>query len=130
MITHRGSTSRRSTALRIAAGIPVLLLLASCNGDPLNTAGSTGNSQAPIITTSPVNVTVAEGQPATFTVSATGASPLAFQWIRGGVDISGATSSTYTLAAATASDSTAVFSVRVSNTFGSVTSGNATLTVQ
>jgi len=130
MITLRGSTSRRSTTMRIAAGIPVLFLLASCNGDPLNTSGTTGNSQAPIITTSPTNVTVAAGQPASFTVTATGAPPLAFQWIRNGVDIPGATQSTYTLAAATVSDNGAIFSVRVSNPFGSVTSGTAVLTVQ
>ena len=129
MATKRESTSRRRVTLLIAATIPALLLLAGCNGDPLNTSNTTGGGNAPIITTSPASTTVTAGQPATFTVSATGASPLSFQWIRDGVDIPGATQMTYVLSAATTADNGAQFSARVSNSFGSVTSSNATLTV-
>src|SRR5256885_12193908 len=94
MATKRESTSRRRVTLLIAATIPALLRLAACNGDPLNTSNTTGGGNAPIITTSPASTTVTAGQPATFTVSATGASPLSFQWIRDGVDIPGATQMT------------------------------------
>ncbi|MCS7100069.1 MAG: immunoglobulin domain-containing protein [Burkholderiaceae bacterium] len=84
---------------------------------------------APTITEHPAAATVTEGNAATFSVSATGTAPLAYQWKRGGVDIAGATGSTYTLAAATLADNGAVFSVTVSNSAGSVTSNAATLTV-
>jgi hypothetical protein len=88
----------------------------------------TGN-QAPSITSHPASQTVSVGQSATFSVGASGTPPLSYQWQRNAVDIAGATSSTYTLAFAQASDNGALFRARVSNSFGSVTSNPATLTV-
>lgn len=87
------------------------------------------DNSVPQITQQPVNRTVAAGQPATFSVSASGAQPLTFQWQRDRVNISGATSSAFTLASASASDSGARFRAIVSNNAGSVTSNEATLTV-
>ena len=43
------------------------------------------------ITQHPQSRTVAVGQPATFTVAASGRRPLSFQWQRNGVNIAGAT---------------------------------------
>ncbi|HEY6561832.1 MAG TPA: PQQ-dependent sugar dehydrogenase [Polyangiaceae bacterium] len=86
-------------------------------------------NQAPQITTQPANRTVAVGQAATFSVSATGSQPLSYQWQRNGSNISGATAASYTLASAAATDNGATFRVVVSNTVGSVTSNSATLTV-
>lgn len=83
----------------------------------------------PSITTQPANVTVAPGATATFSVTATGTAPLSYQWRRGGTNIAGATAATYTTPATVVGDSGAVFSVVVTNVAGSVTSGNATLTV-
>ena len=60
---------------------------------------------------------------------ATGSAPLSYQWQRGGVDIAGARSSSYTLAAPTLADSGAQFRVVVTNPLGSTTSASATLTV-
>jgi glucose/arabinose dehydrogenase len=87
------------------------------------------NSPAPAITSHPQSVTVAPGQSATFTVTASGATPLAYQWQRNAVDIPGATSRSYTLASAQLSDSGARFRVRVTNTSGNALSNEATLTV-
>ena len=84
---------------------------------------------APAITTQPANQTVAQGQPATFTVAASGTAPLSFQWQRNQVNISGATSSTYTLASAAFADNGARFRCVVTNAIGSATSNEATLTV-
>jgi hypothetical protein len=84
---------------------------------------------APTITAQPQNATVALGQTATFGVSVTGSPAPGFQWRRNGTPIAGATASSYTTSAATAPDNGAVFSVVVSNSQGSVTSNNATLTV-
>jgi hypothetical protein len=85
-------------------------------------------SGAPTITTQPSAATVNVGQNAAFSVTATGGS-LTYQWRRNGVNISGATSASYTLSNAQSSDNGALFSVVVSNGSGSVTSANATLTV-
>ena len=83
---------------------------------------------APAITSQPTAQSVTEGQTATFLVKASGTS-LQYQWKKGNTDIPGATSSTYTTPATSMADSGAVFSVVVSNSVGSVTSSNATLTV-
>jgi glucose/arabinose dehydrogenase len=86
-------------------------------------------SGKPAISTPPRNVTVAPGQPATFSVVANGTAPLSYQWQRGGINISGARSASFTLAAPTTADNGAQFRVVVSNAAGSVTSAIATLTV-
>ena len=117
-----------SAMKRLAVAASALLLVVACNGDPLNVS-STGTSQAPEITTPPTNVSVLNGQTATFTVSATGTAPLTYQWRRNGDDIPGATLSSYTLTT-TSTDNGALFDVLVANTFGSVDSSSATLTVQ
>jgi hypothetical protein len=81
------------------------------------------------ITSSPSDSTITVGQTATFNVSATGTAPLAYQWLRGGTAIGGATSASYSLTNAQLTDSGSVFSVQVSNSAATVTSGTAKLTV-
>ena len=89
----------------------------------------TVNAIKPAITVQPASQTVALGQPATFTVTATGTGPLAYQWYLNGVAISGATSSSYTTPSTTSSNNGSVYTVTVSNSAGSVTSMSATLTI-
>lgn len=84
--------------------------------------------QGPGITTQPVDQTVTEGQPVTFSVTANGASPLSFRWQRNGVDIPGATNASLTFTA-TLADNGARFRAVVTNSFGTATSNEATLTV-
>src|SRR6266576_836057 len=84
---------------------------------------------APSITSQPANQTVTAGQTATFMVSATGTAPLGYQWRKNGTNITGATSSSYSTPATTTTDSGSSFSVVISNSAGSVSSNNATLTV-
>jgi hypothetical protein len=84
---------------------------------------------APSIATQPSNQTVTAGQTATFSVSASGTAPLGYQWKKNGANITGATSSSYTTPATTTADSGSTFSVVVTNSAGSATSNNATLTV-
>lgn len=97
----------------------LLLTLASCSS----------SSHVPAIETQPTDQTVVIGQTATFSVVASGSAPLGYQWQRGGVKISGATSASYTTPAASASDNGAQFQVMVSNASGMVTSGTASLHV-
>jgi len=106
---------------------------AGCGGGS-TTSVSTPNTPsasatAPSITTHPANQSVTQGTAATFTVAATGTTPLQYQWRENTVNIAGATSSTYTTPATTAADNGAVFDVVVSNSAGSMTSSPATLTV-
>jgi hypothetical protein len=92
-------------------------------------SNSNSGSGAPAITAQPSNQTVTAGQMATFSVTATGKSPLSYQWSKNGSAISGATSPTYTTPATTTADSGSSFQVAVSNSLGSVTSNSLTLTV-
>jgi hypothetical protein len=89
----------------------------------------TAASTAPTITTQPASQIVNLGQTALFSVTATGTAPLTYQWTANGSAISGATSASYTAPATTTSNSGSLFSVTVTNSAGSVTSNNATLTV-
>lgn len=89
----------------------------------------TSATVAPAITTQPASQTVIAGKTASFTVGATGTAPLTYQWSKNGAAISGATSSTYTTPAETATDNNAKFTVAVSNTAGNATSNAAILTV-
>ena len=79
--------------------------------------------------THPSSRTVAPGQTATFSTSATGGGPLTYQWQRNELMISGATSASYTTSPVTTADNGARFRVIVSNPVGSVTSNQATLSV-
>ena len=84
---------------------------------------------APAISTQPLSQTVTAGNPATFSVTATGTAPLSYQWRKSTANISGVNSPSYTTPATTAADNNAKFDVMVSNSAGSVTSAQATLTV-
>ena len=101
-----------------------------------NNAGTSTSNNAtltvnygPSISTQPGSQTVNAGQTVSFGVVATGTATLAYQWTKGGTNISGATASTYTAPATSSADNGAVYAVNISNAYGTVTSSNATLTV-
>ena len=115
--------------VRTAASAALVTLAAGCGGGSDAGGGGGPVATAPAIATQPASTTVVAGQTASFAVTATGTTPLSYQWVRAGADIAGATSSSYTTAATTLADNGASFTVRVSNSAGSVTSGAAILTV-
>jgi hypothetical protein len=84
----------------------------------------------PTITTQPADKTVNVGQSAKFSVVASGSIPLSYQWHKNGIDIPGATKTSYTTPPASKGDNGSPFSVTVSNSLGSVVSANALLTVR
>jgi glucose/arabinose dehydrogenase len=86
------------------------------------------NNNMPVITDQPDDETITQGQDVYFSVSASGAMPLSYQWRKNGVNISGANDVTYTINNVQPSDA-GQYSVKVSNSFGNTTSNNATLTV-
>lgn len=89
----------------------------------------TYGATAPTITSHPGSLTVQPGAAATFSVQASGVPPLRYQWMRGGADLPGATSQSYTLSPVSLADNGARFRVRVANDVGSTLSDEATLTV-
>ena len=106
-----------------------------------NTAGDATNDTVvtvlvpPSIGTQPTNFVVISGQPASFTVVASGVPAPTYQWYKGSlanpissVANATATSATFTIASASPSD-TATYFVVVQNGAGSVQSGSVTLTV-
>ena len=82
----------------------------------------------PTITTQPKSQTVNEGSSVTFSVVASGTTPLSYQWYKGSTKITGATSASYKISSVKTSDAGS-YKVTVTNSAGSVTSSAATLTV-
>jgi plastocyanin len=103
-----------------------------CSVHPFMTGSITVQAAAtnspPTIVTQPHSQAVAPGQDVTFTVSATGPPPLSFQWLFQGSEIVGATGSTLMLTNVQPAHAGS-YSVVVNNSFGSVTSSPAVLTV-
>jgi GH25 family lysozyme M1 (1,4-beta-N-acetylmuramidase) len=85
-------------------------------------------SGMPSITNQPLGQVVTLGSNVTFTVGATGAPPLAYQWRFNSTNIAAATLSTYTRYNVQLADAGS-YTVKVSSSSGSVTSTVATLTV-
>lgn len=98
-------------------------------GDPVDPQPPAQAQAAPQITAPPQPTVVDDGANASFTVAATGGA-LQYQWRRNGADIAGANAATYSLTPVALADSGSRFSVVVSNTLGSVTSSEASLTVR
>ncbi|MDB6059351.1 MAG: hypothetical protein JWO95_3195 [Verrucomicrobiales bacterium] len=83
---------------------------------------------APSIQTQPQSQSAANGGTATFSVTALGTAPLGYQWRFLGSDISGATSSAYTISNAQ-NTNIGYYSVVVTNPYGTVTSSTANFTI-
>ena len=134
-LTLSGTTATRSNFASSIAGSPVgmatgpdgNLYFLSRTNNAVYKITFTG-SNAPIITTQPQSISVAAGNPASFTVTASGSQPLSYQWRKNTINIGGATNSTYTIPAVSQSDA-GNYSVIVSNSAGSATSNDAVLTV-
>lgn len=83
---------------------------------------------APVIIIQPKNQTVSSGSQVTFSVAASGAGQLQYQWKKNGVDLALRTSAVLIITAATSLDAGA-YTVLVSNSFGSTNSLAAQLVV-
>jgi hypothetical protein len=85
-------------------------------------------SAAPRIVTAPTPQSVAAGQVVQFSVTAAGAAPLTYQWLKNGAAISGANASSYS-AQISKDDNGSAYSVTITNSHGHITTPAATLTV-
>ncbi|MBK8477898.1 MAG: hypothetical protein IPL39_16810 [Opitutaceae bacterium] len=83
---------------------------------------------APVVVTQPLGASRSVNQSVAFAVEASGARPFAYQWRRNGTPVTGAIAPTLTIDMLTLEDAGA-YEVEVSNTFGSITSRPASLTV-
>lgn len=120
----------KQTFQKIVLGIAVVcavVLQIGCGGSP---------PQPPIpitITEQPIDQIVPTGSTATFSIFASSAAALTYQWSQDGAAISGATASTYTTEPASAGNSgsslAGTYQVTVSNGTTSVTSNPVTLTI-
>lgn len=116
----------------LVLGLALVAVFLACGGS----SSSSGPADvAPSITTQPQAGSVALGAPATFTGAATGTPMPTLAWQRsndGGktwAAVAGATTATYTLAAATLDDNNAQFRLAATNGAGTTDSSAAPLTV-
>jgi Regulator of chromosome condensation (RCC1) repeat/Kelch motif len=124
MTSNRPVTTEFSISTNVPAGVYSLVVVANgISSDPVPFfVGSL------VITSQPQGETVLPGQAASFTVAAAGDVPIAYQWRKDGVIIPGATTSTYSIAAAQLTDAGG-YSAFVTNVTGAVTSSVAALVV-
>ena len=124
-----GQNTRNITWTAGAAGAAMLsVTVKNSAGCSANSSTSVTINPATAIVTQPQALTVCVGQPATFSVNATGTN-LSYQWRKGGIDITGATNSTFTIPAVTSADAGS-YTVVVTGECGTVTSTARTLTVR
>ena len=86
-------------------------------------------ADVPAILTQPVSQTVTSGRTATFSATVGGDGPFTYQWLRNGVAIPGATTTSYTTPPVMSADNGSIFTIAVTNSSGTSTSIKATLTV-
>ena len=84
------------------------------------------STEPPLITGQPQSASSLPGQSVTFSVTAIGGTPLAYQWRFNDRDIADATSSALTISSVRITDA-GVYSVNVTNAYGSAVSSNARL---
>ncbi len=122
---------KRRNLLKLGGWLPIGWLLSGCGG-----GGSSQQSDAvsskdtlPVIVSHPESQSATQGEVVTFSIVATGGS-LVYQWQRDGIDIPGASNTSFTTPPIMQGDDGAVFRVTVSNSAGSVTSDQAILIVR
>lgn len=123
-----GSSFLISSASEADAGNYSVRVTDPCGTRTSNTAVISIGAGQPSITQQPAAATVCVGQPASFTVAASGAGTLSYQWRRGGQNIGGATGTTYSIAAVSPGD-VGDYDCVVADSCGTITSDTAALTL-
>lgn len=122
-VSNLGAGGYSFSAIAMAAGISTTSAVVS-----ITVAPPPPTNQPPSITMQPESVTVLAGADANFSVTATGQSPLSYQWFMGTNALATATNSTLMLTGVTLSNAGS-YSVMVTNAFGTTNSQVATLTI-
>lgn len=125
-----GKTAQTMTITNVVsgdAGTYTVVVTGTC-GTPATSQGAVVTiTPLTVITIFPIAQNLCQGSAATFSVTATGAN-LTYQWKKNGVDIPGATASTYSIPTTTPADE-APYTVAVTGTCSSQTSAPVTLTL-
>ena len=127
-ISGAASTTLTISGVQPADAGNYTLVASNGAGSATSAAATLTVTGPPAIVTQPASQSVVAGGSASFSVTASGTAPLGYQWRFSGANLSGATGTSLTLAnvqLANAGSYTAV----VTNSFGSVTSAVAVLTV-
>jgi len=126
VVTYNGSTTVPSAI----GSYSVLATIHETNyqGSQTATLVISAPPALPVITQQPQDKTVAAGKNVTFTVTATSATTLSYQWLKNGTPISGATGSTFRINKVSTAD-VGTYQVIVTNPAGSVPSNSATLAI-
>ena len=121
--------------VKLLSAAIVAAALAACGGgggsepaspSPTNGPANGPNNSALAITTQPAGQAVVAGDPASFSVAASGgAASLAYQWLRDGQAIAGATGASYTLDTPSPADDGASFTVTVTDGSGATVQSSA-----
>ena len=127
-----GATSATLTYNPVAFtnGGPHFVIVSNAFGSVTSTVATLtvlGNTP-PSITSQPTNVTALKGQPLTLAAGVEGSPPLSFQWRKGGVAVTGATTNPLVISSAAYADQ-GPWDLVVTNSFGSATSQVASVTV-
>jgi hypothetical protein len=104
------------------------VLVTNAFGSILSSNAALTVQAPPFITSQPTNQTVVVGDTAIFNVTATGSSPLSYQWNFNGTNLDGATNASLSLTNVQLNQA-GDYAVLVTNTYGSILSSNALLTV-
>ena len=126
-ITGANSTTYTINSVTAADIASYDVVVSGTCGTTTSTAVNLTLTTGVTITTQPAAKVVCAGTPASFSVAASGAG-ISYQWRKGSVNITGATSATYSIATPVAGDA-GNYDVVISGTCGSVTSSAAILTV-
>ncbi len=127
-LTGQTSTTLTLSNVQTADAGSYTVVATNSVGTTTSSAATLTVQTAPSITTQPASVSVGTGVATSFSVVASGSAPLSYQWKKGGVNIAGATSSTYSIASAQTTD-VGSYTVAVTNPAGSLVSNAATLTI-
>lgn len=124
-----GATNINIVITNVTAGDAGSYRLAATNayGGALSGTAQMTVITRPVILSWPSPITRAVGQSASFSITATGAPPLFYQWRKAGADIAGANGTSYSIPSVTANDA-ATYSVVITNSYGS-TNAAANLSV-
>lgn len=121
-------TASANNATGTSASATLTINVAAASGGGGGGGGGGDTPVAPVVVSLTPSFSVVAGNPASFTVSASGTGTLSYQWRKGEAPISGATSATYSIASAQVADAGS-YSVVVSNSVGSTPSSTVTLSV-